>query len=183
MWTVDRVVTQEKKIATSLRALTWTVAELIPGAQVRPLGASAFIVAGVPGYRWLHRVGHERVNSVPGPTIGVRWTKGKGIIGQVWMEGREECAGSEAFDAAHSGDNEATWDALDLATRRGLSWAEYQKIKGKYGTVIAVPIVLDQEVVGVVALDTPAGYTPSIATAGVVQAVGDAATTIGYLVR
>jgi hypothetical protein len=180
--TVDRLDRQREKVAATLRLLPWAVHEqsrdVVP---VRPLGASAWVVVTTLRGRRLHRIAKERVNQTPGPSQ-VRWTKGKGVIGQCWRTGQAQCFDAAAYDALHGGLTEAAWRAAD--DTMGLSYDDYRQIVGKYGTVIAVPLTdaRHRRTIGVVALDAPRGWHVCLTHPRVTELVADAAGTVANLV-
>ena len=86
----------------------------------------------------------------------VRWTLGKGVIGQAW----------ETMDLAdHYTDTEwavmpsdrAAYDALSDDARMGLRFRDFMALRGKYAGVIALPVRGHDGVAGVVAADIRSG--------------------------
>jgi hypothetical protein len=182
VYATHRFDSKREKVAVALRGLAWSVNEATGGQiPVQPLGASAYLVGGFPGYRWLYRLEHQRVYDTPGPTVGIRWTKGKGIIGQCWETAREMCVDSDRYDQDHGGLTEAEWMALDATTRRKMKHSEYIKMRGKYGTVVCVPMFLGERVLGVVALDAPPGFHDLLKRPDIREKVAGAAGVIGHL--
>ncbi len=145
---------------------------------VRTLGCSAWIVTG-GGLRpqRLCRIGRERVDARPVPS-SIDWTIGKGIIGKCWETGQEQVVDTSVFDREHSAVTRSQWDALDVATRRALSYDEYHRIRFKYGTVIAMPLLRQEKVVGVVALDAPPGVHHRVDHPVIINTVGATAELI-----
>ena len=62
--------------------------------------------------------------------------------------------------------------------RRGLSYDEYQRIANKYGTVIAMPLLRQEKVIGVVALDAPPGSHRQLCDPVITNTVGATAELI-----
>lgn len=182
--TLDRADRQRDKVADALRMLPWAAHDLTDGeVPVRPLGASAWLIVLTLRGQRLHRIARERINQTPGPSK-IRWTKGKGVIGSCWKTGKDACYHAEAFDTLHGGDTRTDWDELDHDTRMGLAFDEYVQVRGKYGTVIAVPLTdrRRDKIIGVVALDAPRGWHEWLKQPKVTQAVADAAGTVANLV-
>ncbi len=182
--TTERLEARRHKVSAPLRGLPWTVHELTDQrVPVRPLGASAWVVTPWWPFQRLKRIAHERVNETPGPSQ-VRWTKGKGVIGHCWAMGREQTVNTGAFDQAHARCTREEWDRLDVKTRRGMTYKDYRQVRGKYGTVIAVPMFDQQErMIGVVALDSPVGFHEHLSTPSVIEAVGAAAGVVSSLIE
>ena len=182
IYTIDRLERERHKVSIVLRGLPWTVHELTNGkVPVQPLGASAWVVTPWWPFQRLHRIAHERINEMPGPS-GIRWSKGKGVIGHCWDQGREQIVDSGTFDKGHEDWTQDRWDRLDVKTRRGLSYKDYKKIRGKYGTVIAIPMFDRRERVrGVVVLDAPPGYHPLLKSPVVIEAVCAASGVVSKL--
>ena len=86
---------------------------------------------------------------------GVDWVKGKGVIGRCWETHAPQYEDLQALFAAYDGHNQPDWDALPAAERFGLSFGDFQRLKGKYGIVAAVPIMDSHDrYIGCVAADT-----------------------------
>lgn len=92
-------------------------------------------------WRWTR---HERVARVrlgPRPPSGVIWSKGKGIVGRVWETRRGHVTNVNAHFTPFADYRESTFMALSPEVRYGLSYGDFQRLKGKYGVVAAVPII------------------------------------------
>ena len=78
------------------------------------------------------------------------------------------------------------WSTVDPDLRLGLSWREYEKVRGKYGVVLASPIIDDRvspaRVVGCVAVDAPSGSRTKLTQAPVRERVASAGIAILRLV-
>lgn len=120
-------------------------------------GVQVFLRTG-----WLWRERHARAAKIrlaSAPEAGVNWTKGKGVIGRCWETGTSHVARLDAPPFSDLGNIPAyRWPTVDAAIRYGLSHAEYHALRGKYGTVIAVPVVTGGTYRGCVTLDMPAGH-------------------------
>lgn len=179
-----------RKIIDLLHSMNHTVVEMLGDdgslELLRDLGASAWKIDG-PGRRpYLRRIGRVRISSLLQPS-GITWTKGKGVLGECWQIGRTKKCSPAADDArlVHIQDADA-WNRLPEATRHGLTFEEYTRIRGKYGTVIAVPIRAEgtEQLVGVVTLDAPPGkgYHPLLDQEGVEEIVASTAKIIRDLI-
>lgn len=104
-----------------------------------------------------------RLNAHPQPT-SVEWTTGKGAIGQVWSTGAYTHVDWSPIAKRHGGPTPITrakFDSLPARTRVGFSYDEFVSIVGKYGEILAVPIMSDggAKILGVIAIDRP--YDPT----------------------
>lgn len=86
----------------------------------------------------------------------IRWTIDRGTIGTVWRTGQ-----FDSFDFGKYKDaTEADWVAAGAEVRRGLTYANLVELREKYGSVLVVPLsrnTPDEELIGCLVLDTPAG--------------------------
>lgn len=138
-----------------------------PGLEPAEIGLSAFVVRRSPRLffrKQLRRVGRLRLAALPKASPRIRWTKGKGIVGQVWKQERWDVV--ETVDGIWDEDVNITWwqwwwPPWPRARRMGLRYRDFQALRGKYKGALVVPLIGDnQEVKGVVALDlTKAGST------------------------
>jgi hypothetical protein len=169
-----------------MRALAWDVHDA-SGIDVKTIGASTWVPSGIVlsggmPRRKLHRLARERVNDTPVPS-GITWIKGKGVIGRCWRDQREQLHDAERLFVSHGNCSRRDWDALGEDERMGMSHGEFQKIAGKYGTVIAVPLIgRGEKVIGVVALDAPMGTISQLSSPDVTQAIGAAARVVSQLI-
>lgn len=169
------------KIEVALRGLAWAVHEhtgaVVP---VKPLGASAYKIRGWrDGKKHLYRIARERVTDYPVPS-DIVWTRGKGVIGQCWATSREQICNTDRLFRSITAATEEEWEQVDPDIRMGMTFSDYCQIKGKYGTVIAVPARdANNQLRGVIALDCPPGYHTILKTQGVVEKVNSAANLIG----
>lgn len=96
---------------------------------------------------------------------GIKWTKGKGLIGQCWEQEQDVFINIVSeygrFDARKADKKTADalrvqWYLLDQSKRLGLSWDELQK-SFDYGAIFATPIFDgEKQYLGCVSMDTPA---------------------------
>jgi hypothetical protein len=89
------------------------------------------------------------------PFAKVRWTKGKGVIGEVWSDANIAGVAKDVSMAAPV-NTEAEWRRLADAERRNMSWKEYQG--ARHNQVVYAQAVLDDQarggVVAVISADT-----------------------------
>lgn len=182
--TTARLQQRRERVKAAMRALPFTIEAICPGVPIRDIGASTWLVRQAGRWSWLSRLSRERFSPLP-QASNIRWTKGKGVIGQCWAEEREKIVSTEAHDLAWTGKTQADWDGWNGPgpdTRMGLSWADYQKIRGKYGTVVAVPVKDGNEkVIGVVAVDGPPGHHALLSSKEVEREVTRAADLVAQL--
>lgn len=157
VFVTGRQEVQRRKVETTLRGLLFAVHKLTDReVDLEPLGASAWFVAGRWWWQRLHREARERFKDTPGPSE-IKWTKGKGVIGQCWDQRTPQVHNALQWFRSHQNKTPAEWEQLPPEQRLGLSHREFQEIGPKYGTVIAVPMYRDDAVVGVITLDAPSG--------------------------
>ena len=102
---------------------------------------------------YLGAVARFRLGPKPGSS-GIVWRQGVGAIGECWRTGQPV--------VVEMGDDQATaqeWEA-DPDAALGLSYEEYLRLCAYYGAVLAVPVLGDGRVVGVLALDYVPGAAP-----------------------
>jgi len=123
----------------------------------KDVGLHAFMVRRKWPRPWqpvLVRAGRWRLHSTP-PVTGVRWTKGKGVIGLCWA--RMQDVGVDLTkdwgDPAQEM-SEDEWHALPAERRYGLTYPEYQRVHN-YGAIVASPLIVDDVFKGCVSVDAP----------------------------
>ncbi|MDK3255752.1 hypothetical protein [Blastococcus capsensis] len=129
------------------------------------LGASIFRVnrSRITRRQTLERVLRFRINDHPQPT-DVKWTKGKGVIGEAWDTKRSAYKYRRSIAKAWAGKqvDEKQFASMPKDTKGRFTREEFVAIVEKYGEVRAVPILGDDgAVLGVlsvdVAMDAPQG--------------------------
>ena len=168
---------------TTLGAVVLELAKL--KIEIDELGVSAFIVHRKMRKPWeplLRRVARQRLVSAPGPSR-ILWTKGKGVIGRCWVEENVVVKDTQVVHRPYLEATQAEWEAAPYETRMGLSYDEFQRIKGKYAVCVAVPIMTETsgEVSfrGCIAADIRwGGYTEPLMTTEAVDVLMDAAATV-----
>lgn len=142
------------------------------GFDFTSVGMHAFLVRGIRPS--LKRVGRVRLVRRAG-TSGVRWTKGKGVIGTCW----QKCAPVMYDIAAHReaalSMSAKAWDELPAEMRLGMTHQDYQRASTA-GTIMAAPIQDDSgKFRGCVSLDAPAGSIAKLDVPEVWQILNDTA--------
>jgi hypothetical protein len=172
----------ERKVNETLRI---ALVQIVDDSQLdwKAVGVNAFLVTRLPWKRErvLARVGQQRIASAPPPS-NVKWTKGKGVIGQVWEQNTDIWVDLTSAFSAFSDYSAAEWEALPEDERFGLSFAEYTNTK-QHGAVVATPIQdRSGAVIGVVSADAPDGSYDQLSIPQVREALGSAAITVRNLV-
>jgi hypothetical protein len=147
-------VEREQKIQTFLAASLIYLAHQ-GKADWENTGIQVFAVTGVWHWQRQVRVTKFRLRAVT--TSGVRWTKGKGVIGRCW-EVRQPLYVNVAEDfAPYAHYDRVQWEELPATARYGLTFEDYKVVKGKYGVIAAVPMIdpKNDRYIGCVTADMP----------------------------
>jgi len=123
------------------------------GMPWKNTGVQAFAVRGPWWRRRQDRLSKARVGAIA--TSGVKWEKGKGVIGRCWETKRHQYEDLEAAFAPYVDYDETQWTALSADKRFGLSFADFTTLRGKYGIVAAVPIMKGDAYIGCITADMP----------------------------
>jgi hypothetical protein len=101
------------------------------------------------------RIARVKLSFSPPPS-GIRWTRGKGVIGRCWEARDNIIEDLRVRFGPYIDYTREQWDALDGRDRFGLDFEEFQRTRTWYGIVGAAPI-LDPKgrFLGCVSLDTP----------------------------
>ncbi|WP_432536763.1 hypothetical protein [Kineococcus arenarius] len=181
-WRAERRAAHRDVLDDLLHAVLWGVVDAT-GLDARELAVAAYRLhrSAWPGrparLLRLHRV---RAGRRPAAS-GTRWAPGKGVIGRCVADGEVVAVDLAAAEATVGDVDAAEWQRLPAAARQGLTLVEHRRLRGKYGAVVAVPLVDDtgpvSAVVGCLALDGPAGSLPQLTTPavlGLLEATGRA---------
>ncbi|WP_337063018.1 hypothetical protein [Kineococcus sp. G2] len=181
-WRAGRRAAHRDVLDDLLHAVLWSVVDAT-GLDPRELAVAAYRLhrPAWPGRAArllrLHRV---RAGRRPAAS-GTVWAPGKGVVGRCVAEGEVVAVDVAAADAAVGEVDASGWPDLPPEARQGLTFEEHRRLRGKYGAVVAVPLVDDSgpvsAVVGCLALDGPAGALPRLtdpAVLGVLEAAGRA---------
>jgi hypothetical protein len=124
-------------------------------ADFENTGVQAFLVKR-RGLRGRHQIRIAKVRLGPIPPSGIAWTEGKGVIGGCWRTRTAHFVDLRRHFEPYEDHDQAAWEALPHDARYGLSFEEFQRVKGKYGIVAAAPIIgRDDRYVGCVTVDMP----------------------------
>ena len=130
------------------------------GVNWENTGVQAFVVASKGFLRREQQTRIGRVRMSATPPSGIKWAKGKGIIGRCWEEKRRQYVDVERHFAAFRKHDKATWDRMSAQQRYGLSYEDFRTVRDKYGVIAAVPVMDDTEkYVGCITADFPPGAT------------------------
>lgn len=146
-----KALERERSVQTFLiSSLLYVVREA--GCDVANTGIQAFVVRGWGPWRRQERLAKIRLGAIP--SSGIRWQKGKGVIGRCW-ETRSPQYHDLAAHFAQLNVAEARWDSRSETERFGLTFKDFSIVKDKYGIVAAVPIVKQDQYVGCLTADMP----------------------------
>jgi len=166
-----------------LSATGWAIVDMV-GLDYRDLGLAVYSVgreAWRPWRQTLMRVHRVRARRRPA-TSTVRWAPGKGVIGACVSRGEVVAQDLHAAYDALGSVTEEQWLALPEDVRLDLSWAEMEDVRGKYGVVVATPVIDDSgargRVVGCVALDGPPGTLEELGRDDVLGLLDSAGQTL-----
>jgi hypothetical protein len=114
---------------------------------------------------------------------GIKWTKGKGLIGRCWETGRPLSKNLETHFAPLRGLSQSQWERRTATVDAyGLTYEEFQKIGHKYGLVAVFPLTRGDEYVGCITADMPPECSQSVDTAKVMETLSGAAPSIAAVV-
>lgn len=144
----------------------------LTGIDVRDQGIAAYVRRRTwwwPFRERLVRVYRERPRLAS--ASGVRWRPGVGVIGRCVALGQDVCVDVGTLDEVLTGVTGEEWGQLDEEERLGLTYDEHVRLSGRYGVVLATPILLEHptggKVVGCLAIDGPVGSYDRIAATDV----------------
>lgn len=152
----EREANLELRLHKTLGAAIATVSE-IAGVSASELGAGIYLRQGhrfrAPKLRLPRAVRFRLLDHIA--DSGIRFVPGKGAVGRAW-ETRNPVHHSwqthnDAFGA--DGPTWAQWDGLPEDEKHGFTHEEFSRMCGRYSEVVAVPIVVGSEPVGVLAVD------------------------------
>jgi hypothetical protein len=167
----QRAHARQERRRDRLRALLQPVAlrvQDLTGIDVRDLGLAAYEVQRFGWWRWPWQPRLRRLYRVR-PKIAavshVDWRPGKGVMGACVEQGQDIAEDIAALEETLKDLTLVTWDS---AHAYGLTYREWLDTHGKYGVILATPILSEQAggstVAGVLVLDGPAGSFDTIVT-------------------
>lgn len=171
-----------------LATAAWTIHDNA-GFDPRDLGLAVYLVRRELLRPWRRRLSaQQRVRAARRPaTSAVVWRPGKGVIGRCVSEGRDTGQDTDGDYVSLGQVTRAQWDTtVQDSVRLGLSYDEFLEVRGKYGAVIATPIIRDGRggsvAIGCVALDGPPASHARLSRVEVSGALHTAAAALVHLV-
>jgi hypothetical protein len=117
---------------------------------------------------------------------GIVWRPGVGVIGQCVRRGEDVVENLATLDEQLGSVSPDDWGSLGDDLTYGFSYAEFQRVRGKYGVVLASPMIketpLGSRVVGCVSVDGPPGSFQALASDEIRGLVAAAAVTLAAVV-
>lgn len=183
---VKRVRFEERKHQTRfiLQTASFRIQDLT-GIDTRDLGIAAYATVrwGWCLWPWQERLRPlDRVRPKQSAASGVRWRPGVGIVGQCVKHGKDVMEDLDEFDSRFAGVSKGRRQRMKEDDRLGLAYEEFMKLKGKFGVVMASPIIdpKDSSVLGCVSLDGPAGSGTQLFEIAVRKVLAAAADEVAY---
>lgn len=159
---------KNEKLVDACREVAAFIDDQCPAISLRYVGVRIWIVGGPPWARYLKR-GPSFLLSGERSRTGIRWLKGKGVVGAAWKNRHNEIEDLAALRARVG--TKAEFERLDAPVRFGISWDELQRTRN-YKAVFASPLYSrastsgDPPVRGVLAVDLLAdGHFEQLKTA------------------
>jgi len=149
----QRALPTRRHVRATVAAAFEAIIRSCPTFDVSDITVQAFVVRrrGLGRSSRLQRLEGIRIAQLPPPSR-VQWTKGKGVLGRCWLEGRIlVCDFEELYQPYHT---DADWELAGEAVRMGLSWPEVTALTQRYAGVVAVPVRNPAgDVAGVITMD------------------------------
>jgi hypothetical protein len=117
---------------------------------------------------------------------GITWRPGVGVIGQCVARGEDVVENVATLDEQLASVPPADWERLGEDLTYGFTYAEFQRVRGKYGVVLASPMIketpLGSRVIGCISVDAPPGSFQALAADEIRGLVAAAAVTLAAVV-
>jgi hypothetical protein len=175
---------RREDVAFLLTGAAWELFDLT-AIDPRELGLAVYVVRRERLLWWRRRlVRLHRERAARRPTASdVVWRPGKGVIGTCVARGEDVGQDTDSDYRAVWDRTRAEWDTeVPDTIKLGLSYDEWLRVRGKYGAVIATPIIDDTgretRVVGCVALDGASGTFARLSAPDARQVLGDTARSL-----
>lgn len=118
------------------------------------------------------------------PPSDVVWTRGKGVIGKCWADGRQEVYELNRAYAKWYPQGRHRWKVAPPNVRMNMSWDEMCEVNGKYGAVLPTQIKdRHGRVVGILAVDVPEGKGDVLRGEWIKKETRATALILGRLIR
>ncbi|MGH8775777.1 MAG: hypothetical protein ACRDWI_11570 [Jiangellaceae bacterium] len=157
------------------------------GINARQLGVAAYRISTPPwplGKPRLERM--LRLQLLIRVSSGIAWRPGVGVIGQCVQRGEDVVENLAALDEQLADVPRHDWASLGDDLTYGFSYEQFQGVRGKYGVVLASPMIkeapLGSRVIGCVSVDAPADAFERLADEEVRGLVAAAAVTLAAIV-
>ena len=116
---------------------------------------------------------------------GIAWRPGLGVIGQCIQRGQDVVENLAALDEQLGDVSPDEWASLGDDLTYGFSYEEFLRVRGKYGVVLASPMIKEtprgSRVIGCIAVDAPADAFTVMASEAIRGLVAAAAVTLAAL--
>ncbi len=182
-WRRQRASSLEAERDVVLSATGWAIVDMVD-LDYRDLGLAVYSVGREVWRPWrptLTRTHRVRARRRPAAST-VRWAPGKGVIGTCVSRGQVVAQDLHAAYDELGPVTQTQWLGLPDDVRLGLSWAEMEDVRDKYGVVVATPVIDDRgsrgKVVGCVALDGPPGTLEDLGRDDVLGLLDSAGQTL-----
>ena len=127
-----------------------------------------------------------RLRPVNQGASGIVWRPGVGVIGQCVERGEDVIEDLATLDEQLADVGADEWSTLASDLTYGFTFDEYQRVRGKYGVVLATPIIHEtpagSRIVGCVSVDGPPDSFDVMADEAVRGAAASAADVLAALV-
>ena len=127
---------RNRELESACREVAACIDELCPSLPLREVGVHIWAVSGLPFARHLRRSGSFLLLSNRARS-GIRWTKGKGVVGAAWQKEMRVIEDIETIRTKAT--SEGAYMALPDGDRLGLSWEDFVKTP-RYQIVCANPL-------------------------------------------
>ncbi|MGW1531100.1 hypothetical protein [Streptomyces aureus] len=171
------------KVLSALGAALSQIEE-VTALSASEIGLQAFVIElkGWNRKKVLARLARLRLAEMQPPSE-IEWVEGKGVIGECWRVRRYH---DFNFDEHHSDQqawDEGKWASLPESVTMGMSWTEFEQVRGRYGVIGAFPIVHAEtsKLLGILAVDGGPGNYDNLTSGPVRKACASAAARIADL--
>lgn len=164
------------------QALQGALVEIVDtcSADYKRIGVNAFLVRRTvlhPLSGVQKRIARLRMSASPPPSA-ITWTKGKGVIGSCWLRKTEVAVNLRKQYKPLHGCTEEEWLAAPADVKQGLTYKEFQQVRG-YGIIVASPMIdVKGRYRGCVSVDSPEAYDGLIFDDDVREVLQVAARTV-----
>jgi hypothetical protein len=146
---------RSQRLVDACRAVAAFIDDQCPELPLREVGVRIWMVSGPPWARHLRRGGSFLLAGERART-GIRWMKGKGVVGTAWSERLNTIR--DLAEIRSRATTRSEYERLDDSEKLGLTWDEFRRAP-TYQAVFACPLYSrvstsgDPPVRGVLAID------------------------------